>query len=134
VIQFYYTYSYNGLERNTSADPHIYEIGSCFNEQLQIKNDLIPNIFSLKQNYPNPFNPITKIQYELPIETIVNANIYNLKGEVVKSLVNNIQSAGYKEIIWKGESNTGSILPAGMYILSLQTKEYYNSKKMILLK
>ena len=134
IIQFYYTYSYNGLERNTSADPHIYEIGSCFNEQLQTNDDLIPNAFSLKQNFPNPFNPVTKIQYELPIETIVNANIYNLKGEIVKSLVNTVQSAGYKEIIWRGENNIGSILPAGIYILSLQTKDYYSSKKMILLK
>ena len=134
IIQFYYTYSYNGLERNTSADPHIYEIGSCFNEQLQTNDDLIPNAFSLKQNFPNPFNPVTKIQYELPIETIVNANIYNLKGEIVKSLINTVQSAGYKEIIWRGENNIGSILPAGIYILSLQTKDYYSSKKMILLK
>ena len=134
IIQFYYTYSYNGLERNTSADPHIYEVGSCFNEQLQTKGVLIPNTFSLKQNYPNPFNPNTKIQYELPSETIVNAVIYNLKGEVIKSLVNNVQAAGYKEIIWKGENNAGVIVPAGIYILSLQTKYNYRTKKMILLK
>ena len=110
------------------------QVGSCFNEQLQTKGAHIPNTFSLKQNYPNPFNPNTKIQYELPSETIVNAVIINLKGEVVKSLVNNIQAAGYKEIIWKGENNAGVIVPAGIYILSLQTKYNYRTKKMILLK
>jgi hypothetical protein len=134
MIQFYYTYSYNGLERNTSANPHTYEVGSCFNGQLKTKDNLTPHEFSLKQNYPNPFNPVTKIQYELPIETIVNANIYNLKGEIVKSLLCTVQPAGYKEIIWRGESNSGSIVPAGIYILSLQTEKNYSSKKMILLK
>jgi hypothetical protein len=134
MIQFYYTYSYNGLERNTSANPHTYEVGSCFNGQLKTKDNLTPHEFSLKQNYPNPFNPVTKIQYELPIETIVNANIYNLKGEIVKSLLSTVQPAGYKEIIWRGESNSGSIVPAGIYILSLQTEKNYSSKKMILLK
>ena len=134
IIQFYYTYSYNGLERNTSAEPHSYEVGSCFNGELDTKIDPVPHLFLLKQNYPNPFNPITKIQYELPIRTIVNANIYNLKGENVKSLVNSVQSPGYKEIMWRGENNLGSILPAGVYILSLQTKEFHSSKKMILLK
>ena len=134
MIQFYYTYSYNGLERNTSANPHTYEVGSCFNVQQKTKDNHTPHEFSLKQNYPNPFNPETKIQYELPIETIVNANIYNLKGEIVKSLLSTVQAAGYKEIIWRGESNSGSIVPAGIYILSLQTEKNYSSKKMILLK
>ena len=134
IIQFYYTYSYNGLERNTSADPHTYEVGSCFNEQLGTENDLNPHAFLLKQNYPNPFNPVTKIQYELPIPTMVNVNIYNLKGESVKLLVNSFQLPGYKEILWRGENNLGFILPAGIYILSLQTKDFYSTKKMILLK
>ena len=134
IIQFYYTYSYNGLERNTSSDPHTYEVGSCFNGQLETESDLTPHAFLLKQNYPNPFNPVTKIQYELPIATMVNANIFNLRGENVKSLVNSFQPPGYKEILWRGENNSGSILPAGIYILSLQTKDFYNTKKMILLK
>ena len=134
VIQFYYTYSYNGLDRNTSADPHTYEVGSCYNVQLDTKHDFIPHSFLLKQNYPNPFNPTTKIKYELPKESFVSINIYDLKGAKIKSLVNSKQSAGYKEILWNGLNSSGSKLPAGLYFLTIQTEEYYNSKKMILLK
>ena len=49
MIQFYYTYSFNGLERNTSADPHSYEIGSCYSGQLDIEVKNIPNDFSLSK-------------------------------------------------------------------------------------
>ena len=134
TIQFYYTYSFNGLERNTSANPHSYEIGSCSNENLSTKKAPMPTIFSLKQNYPNPFNPSTKIEYELPKETFVTINIFDLKGVNIMSLVNSIQSAGYKEISWNGLNSSGSQLPAGLYFLTIQTEEYFNSKKMILLR
>ena len=93
----------------------------------------MPTIFSLKQNYPNPFNPSTKIEYELPKETFVTINIFDLKGANIMSLVNSIQSAGYKEISWNGLNSSGSQLPAGLYFLTIQTEEYFNSKKMILL-
>ena len=92
------------------------------------------SIFSLKQNYPNPFNPSTKIKYELPKETFVTINIFDLKGANIMSLVNSNQSAGYKEISWNGLNSSGSQLPAGLYFLTIQTEEYFNSKKMILLR
>ncbi|MDG1223624.1 MAG: carbohydrate-binding protein, partial [Candidatus Marinimicrobia bacterium] len=133
TIQFYYTYSFNGLEKNTSANPHSYEIGSCSNENLSTNKAPMPTRFSLKQNYPNPFNPSTKIQYELPKETFVIINIFDLKGAKIMSLVNSKQSAGFKEISWNGLNSLGSPLPAGLYFLTIQTKEYFNSKKMILL-
>ena len=134
TIQFYYTYSFNGLERNTSANPHSYEIGSCSNQNLSTNKTPMPSIFSLKQNYPNPFNPSTKIKYDLPKETFVTINILDLKGAKIMSLVNSKQSAGYKEISWNGLNNSGSQLPAGLYFLTIQTEEYFNSKKMILLR
>ena len=134
VIQFYYTYSYNGLERNTSADPHSYEIGSCYSEQLDIEVNNIPNDFSLKQNYPNPFNPNTRIQYSLPKDTYVSIDIYDLNGKIVKSLIKSFQRAGVKNIMWEGNNDFGQTLSAGMYILVFNCDEYYASKKMLLLK
>ena len=134
VIQFYYTYSFNGLERNTSADPHSYEIGSCYSGQLDIEVKNIPNDFSLKQNYPNPFNPSTRIQYSLPKDTYVSIDIYDLNGKIVKSLVKSFQRAGVKNIMWEGNNDFGQTLSAGMYILVFNSDEYYASKKMLLLK
>ena len=134
MIQFYYTYSFNGLERNTSADPHSYEIGSCYSGQLDIEVKNIPNDFSLKQNYPNPFNPSTRIQYSLPKDTYVSIDIFDVSGKIVKSLVNSFQRAGVKNIMWEGNNDFGQTLSAGMYILVFNCDEYYASKKMLLLK
>ena len=61
-------------------------------------------------------------------------NIFDLKGANIMSLVNSSQSAGYKEISWNGLNSSGSQLPAGLYFLTIQTEEYFNSKKMILLR
>ena len=134
IVQFYFTYSYNGLDRNTSADPHNYEIGSCSDASLVTEKDNFPKEFSLNQNYPNPFNPSTKIQYHLPFELKVNINIYDLRGNQVKSLINSVQTPGIKNIIWHGDNSLGQLLPAGLYIVVFQAKEFYDSKKMILLK
>ena len=134
IVQFYFTYSFNGLDKNTSADPHTYEIGSCFNTNLSIEEGYVPKEFSLNQNYPNPFNPSTRIEYNLPKKSKVNIVIYDLKGSQIKSLVNSFQSPGLKSIIWHGDNSLGELMPAGLYIIVFQTKEFYDSKKMILLK
>ena len=134
IVQFYFTYSFNGLDKNTSADPHTYEIGSCFNTNLSIEEGNVPKEFSLNQNYPNPFNPSTRIEYNLPKKSKVNIVIYDLKGSQIKSLVNSFQSPGLKSIIWHGDNSLGELMPAGLYIIVFQTKEFYDSKKMILLK
>ena len=123
MIEFYYTYYFNGLERNTSADPHSYEIGSCYSGQLDIEVNNIPNDFSVKQNYPNPFNPNTRIQYSLSKETYVSIYIYDLYGKIIKSLIKSFQRAGVKNIIWQGNNDFGQTLSAGMYILVFTSDE-----------
>ncbi|MGY8755504.1 MAG: glycosyl hydrolase [Candidatus Poseidoniales archaeon] len=134
IIQFYYTYSYNGLESNTADNPHTYEIGSCNSGQLTNEEYLVPVIYSLYQNHPNPFNPVTTLRYDLPENSFVNITIYDLMGRSIKSLVNSQQTAGYRSIQWNATNNLGEPVSAGMYIYTIQAGKFRQTKKMVLLK
>ena len=98
------------------------------------KNSLEPKIFTLSQNYPNPFNPITYISYDLPEDSFVSITIYDMLGNVVNNLVNANQSFGYKTVQWNATDNLGQPVSAGVYLYSIETKGFRQTKKMILLK
>jgi len=134
IIQFYYTYSYNGLDRNTADNPHTYEIGSCNSGQLTNEEDLVPVIYSLYQNHPNPFNPVTTIRYDLPENSFVNITIYDMIGRIVRNLVSTQQDAGYKSIQWDATNNSGQPVSAGLYLYMIQAENFRQTKKMVLLK
>jgi len=102
--------------------------------ELGILDNSIPNEFSIYQNYPNPFNPNTKIQYNLPEKKFVNIDIYNLRGNKVRSLLNTSIDAGYRSIIWDATNDLGQSVSAGMYIYTIQAGSFRQTKKMILLK
>lgn len=95
------------------------------------KSDLsIPNKFSLEQNYPNPFNPSTTIRFELPTNAQVDLRVYNLLGQEVAVLINNeeLSSGVYKY------SFNASRLSSGVYFYRIITKDFVETKKMILLR
>ncbi|MFZ1280035.1 MAG: T9SS type A sorting domain-containing protein [Ignavibacteriaceae bacterium] len=98
-------------------------------------NGVTPTEFELSQNYPNPFNPSTTIRYAIPNESKVSVSVFNLLGQEVATLVNDIQSAGYHEVIFNA-----SQLSSGVYlyrinaISSTNSKEFTSTKKFILLK
>jgi hypothetical protein len=99
----------------------------------------LPQTFVLYQNFPNPFNPSTEIQYELPGrvgESVEKMNtilkIYNLLGQEVRTLVNEIQAPGYYKVAWNGTDNFGQRVPSGVYIYRLQAGDFVNVKKMVL--
>ena len=95
---------------------------------------LVPKEFTLHQNYPNPFNPITSIHYDLPEDGFVNITVYDMIGRIVKSLVNDPQTAGYKTIQWDATNYRNEAVSAGLYLYTIQAGEFRQSKKMILLK
>jgi len=134
IIQFYYTYSFNGLESNTAGNPHTYEIGSCNSGQLTNEEDLVPVIYSLYQNHPNPFNPVTTLRYDLPENSFVNITIYDMIGRLVRNLVSTQQDAGYKSIRWDATNNSGQPVSAGLYLYMIQAGDFRQTKKMVLLK
>jgi len=73
---------------------------------------LLPDDYYLDQNYPNPFNPTTMIRYGLPEEARVTLTIYNILGQKIRTLVQDLQPAGRYQILWNGTNDTGGPLPA----------------------
>ena len=96
--------------------------------------DKIPMFYKIHQNYPNPFNPITTLRYDLPEDGLVNITIYDMMGRVVKTLINDQQTAGYRSLQWNAANDTGSPVSAGIYLYMIQTGEFRQTKKMVLLK
>ena len=96
--------------------------------------NMLPDGFALNQNYPNPFNPETVIEFSLPGRCSVSLIVYNLLGRQVKKLVEGELSAGNHTISWDGTDNSGSEVSTGIYLYRLQTTDYVESRKMILMK
>ncbi len=97
-------------------------------------NNIIPLKNELAANYPNPFNPTTTIKYGLKSDSNVNLAIYNLKGQLVKTLVNKHQKAGYHKIVWNGKDNSGKTASSGVYFFRIKAGKFTSTKKMIMLK
>lgn len=93
-----------------------------------------PSDFSLSQNYPNPFNPETYIDFTLPHEAEVSLMIYNVKGQVVKTLIQGRMSAGAHTVRWNGRNNTGERVSSGVYFYKFKSEEVSFVKKMVVLK
>jgi len=93
----------------------------------------VPGVFELAQNYPNPFNPETVIRYSLAKTGAVELAVYNLLGQKVRVLVDKMQTVGSHDIKWDGRDDLGNRLASGVYIYRLQTAEFTQTKKMILL-
>jgi hypothetical protein len=97
---------------------------------------LLPTTFTLYQNYPNPFNPITKIEFDIgssePQE--VKLKIYNILGQVVRTLVNESLDAGHHSVEWNATDDGGGRVATGVYLYRLEVGDNAQTKKMLLLK
>ena len=94
-----------------------------------------PEAFELADNFPNPFNPTTTIQYALPQAADVELTVYNIFGQVVRTLVAEYQNAGRYAVEWDGTNDSGHSLSSGMYFYRLQAGGAFREvKKMLLLK
>jgi len=94
----------------------------------------VPEMFALDQNYPNPFNPETKINYQLPEQSNVAIKVYNLTGQLVQSLVDEVKAAGVHTVVWDGRDASGLSVPSGTYFYRIDAKNFKRTRKMVLLK
>jgi Leucine-rich repeat (LRR) protein len=94
----------------------------------------VPEAYELQQNYPNPFNPTTTIRYALPQAANVELRVYNIAGQLVRTLVNNYANAGYHEAVWDGQNAFGQQVASGVYIYELRAGSFRSHKKMLLVK
>jgi uncharacterized protein (TIGR02145 family) len=94
-----------------------------------IEDDILPHKFELLNPYPNPFNPITVIGYQLPVNSAISINIYNVHGQLVEKLVDEQIDTGHHEVVWNVKNN-----PNGLYIVKMSAGNYISTQKIMLLK
>ncbi len=125
--QYYVTAVYN--EEYESEPSNTVEI-----DVVDAGDDPIPMVTELSGNYPNPFNPETTISYSLKSEEHVVIDIYNIRGQKVKTLVDEQQTAGYHTVVWNGRDSNDRSVASGVYFSRMRTGKFTSAKKMILLK
>ena len=89
----------------------------------------VPSAFVLHQNFPNPFNPSTVINYEVPSADHVRIAIYDIFGREIETLVDEVVSAGHHEVEWDADG-----IASGMYLYQIKTPNFFDVKKMVLLR
>ncbi len=118
-----------------------WEGGQCWPVAAGILDDVsdesinvVPYSYSLKQNLPNPFNPTTQISFTLERSSQTVISVFNILGERVRILVDHKLSAGLHTVEWDGKDDKGQPLSSGLYLYKMETEEYTETRKMILLK
>ena len=140
VVEFY-------VDLNVPVGSHSYYIIALYGEyesepsnivEVEITsadNDLLPIETNLETNYPNPFNPQTIISFSVAqTSSFVTLDVYNLRGQKIRTLVKEMKYPGYYQVVWDGTDDTKKHVASGLYFYRMKTPDYQNMKKMILLK
>ena len=94
----------------------------------------VPDQLVLMQNYPNPFNPSTTISYILPEASEITLSVYNLKGQLVRTLVEGLKPSGLHQVVWDGKDKLNRQASSGVYFIRLQSGKTSKTRKMLLMK
>ncbi len=127
--------AYSFTDNNIESGTYSYRLnqidinGTFYQSEVVEINVIIPLKFTLHQNYPNPFNPTTKISFTIPEAGIVYLKVYDVLGRLVKTLLSKRMQKGNQEINFDGETFAN-----GVYVYTLKINNFFDSKKMILLK
>ncbi len=94
----------------------------------------IPTEYALDQNFPNPFNPSTTIRFALPEAADIQVRIYNIRGQLVRTLAKSSLKAGIHELTWDATNDHGVQVASGFYFYQLQSRDFNQVKRMLLIK
>jgi len=94
----------------------------------------LPDAFTLEQNYPNPFNPETNIQYTVGQTSHVEIKVYNLMGQLIRTLVDKQQPSGSYSIQWSGHNDAGRLVSSGLYFVKMKAGNFTKIRKMAFIK
>ncbi len=94
----------------------------------------IPSAYKLSQNFPNPFNPVTTIKFDLKEKGLVTLKIYNVAGQLVRTLVDGVRDAASYSIAWDGANDRGTAVASGIYFYKMETNGFSETRKMALLR
>ncbi|MFW5628129.1 MAG: choice-of-anchor J domain-containing protein, partial [Candidatus Cloacimonadaceae bacterium] len=102
---------------------------------VSTEDEIAPVVVTeLKSNYPNPFNPETTIGFSVKENGPVSVSVYNVKGQLVRNLVNDVRAAGNHSVVWNGKDNNGRDVSSGVYYYKMNAGKYSSTKKMVLMK
>jgi hypothetical protein len=111
------------------AEAHIRTAGEDVSEVSE------PLVGDLRlHNFPNPFNPKTKLVYNLPRQEHVQLKLYDVRGRLVRILIDDVQVAGPQTVVWDGRDAAGRAMPSGVYFARLKAGDLARNHKLILVK
>jgi hypothetical protein len=131
-LMYVYNEWINGVPHVQSLNPEFQ--GGTVALESRTPSASLPTEFALSQNVPNPFNPSTVVEYALPKDAQVNLSVYNVLGQHVTTLVDDMQRAGKQTVTWDGTDASGSSVASGVYFYKLRAGDFSDTKKMLLLK
>ena len=129
----------SAIDQLESNNNRSYEEEIALNVLKSILPERLPTQTQLLANYPNPFNPETWIPYHLSQDSEVVVRIYDTTGKIVRTLDLGFQSFGYyvgrdKSAYWDGRTENGELVSSGTYFYQLETDQYSETRKMVILK
>ena len=143
----YYKVWQNTIDSTIFARPTYLVGDSTFNNPLIVVSFLagltgvegeeeisLPSEYTLFQSYPNPFNSRATIQYQLPKRTHVKIQVFNVAGQLLKSLFDESQGPGAFTVFWNGQDSLGRDVPTGVYFYQIIAGDFTHTRKMLLLR
>ncbi len=131
------------VDETNGYDAGNQDVGITSDPLLGVVNNQpeMPKAFQLYQNFPNPFNPVTVIRYDVPVASIVTLKVYNLIGQRVQTLADEVKQAGSYSVRWNGTDDNGKQMTSGIYFVKFIAKPvdgerpaYESLRKMIMVK
>jgi hypothetical protein len=127
---------YSANIKITSNDPEeeIVEIPVSFTVLQTSNSEEIPLLAKVMGNYPNPFNPTTKIVFQINTPADVKIDIFNTKGQRIKTYPSTSYAKGENSVVWNGQDDNGNQVGSGIYFYRIRAGNWHKTQKMLLLK